>query len=988
MDNKDIKILLQKEAIPACIFFKKNQKRGIEHLLRFTFVIALTVGSLRAWTDSADVSIGLNLSPIPTNNPSTSIPPGFKLNLINYNKDEYLLAYNVFVMNGSVGLAYEVASSAVKQRPKSLFWRKKLIDVALWSGHSETALEQLMYFINNGITPEHYINDALTLATQLNDYDSQEILLRRQLLSEPKDKSTILKYSNALQNQGYPLDALTFLNKQPNATNDPDYLAQFIIIAKGMDNPQLQANYLQRLRQVKPQELKPAMDYAELLYMKGDIKGAYQIYHNAAGLPDTKIAFWRNYASIALLAGENQSAIDAYRHLVNKDAMDSSSLLQMITLEVEAGQNLAAYNDAKVAYQKTSNPVLIPIILSLAEQQQHWQEMKYFLAKIPQDELSKLQQKPEFSLMLVNLDVHLGLYSQARRTWQWIFQRWPNLTIVQQAYLWFLIDTNDIRQLEYTLAHWRRTLTQNASLWKAYVSGLTNIGDYPLALTMMLRHKNETRLSYELLTNLADLLVQNDRFYEAYYTGQKAFFLLRRKIRAQHGQASIEQKLQLIELSELFAPATTNHSLILQLKDKLFKNERVDHQVISWALKNRSYPLASYIVEMHKRYKISTPPWMTLTLALLYNDRDTMADMLFHFPKRLPYRDRVMAAVKTGNLKLAEDYAYFGLKEHPKDPEMYKLFEDVMLPRANRFSVGGGQYNVGRVGGPFTRESLRYYITPSIVAMPYNSFWFPHINDPSQIAWAPDFNQVTGLALRKYIEKGWLQASIAERTSMENFVIGKLKIQQQLTARTSARLSLNYHAIADETDTLLIGGMQNEGILMFETVWDSYNTLISQFRVQEFLGQDESFLGTGETLQLVWQHKFYLNYPDWNVNYYFTWANFQNSNDPLSAKLQRFVPPDAPNDSAFFMPNSYVEGAITLGVGQQYRQNYTHPWRFFGEAGVLYNSPFGLGEIVQGGLAGSVFGRDHLALYAEYSFNQQQASQSNYTIGIRYDNYF
>ena len=88
------------------------------------------------------------------------------------------------------------------------------------------------------------------------------------------------------------------------------------------------------------------------------------------------------------------------------------------------------------------------------------------------------------------------------------------------------------------------------------------------------------------------------------------------------------------------------------------------------------------------------------------------------------------------------------------------------------------------------------------------------------------------------------------------------------------------------------------------------------------------------------------------------------------------------------MPVNYTEGAITFGVGQQYRDSYTHSWKPFAEVGALYSIPFGLGPMAEGGIRGGVLGRDHLTIYARYSRNQQQVAQQNYTVGIRYDNNF
>jgi polysaccharide biosynthesis protein PelB len=985
VNNKDINLLNVIED-QMKILFTQRINFVVKRSLRLIITASLVFTTLLAWSEPADMYVGINQSP--ASDKTVELPNDFKLNLIKYNKEDYLLAYNVFIMNGSVNLAFEVASAAVKQRPKSIFWRKKLAQAALWSGHSEVALEQWMYFINNNITPDLYVANALKLSAQLYDYDTQAALIHRQLLKAPEDTQLLLKYSIALQNQGYPKDALRFLKRIPNAENNPAFLEQFDNVAKGLDNPSLQRYYLEQWRKIDGKNLKPAMELAELLYSQGDIAGAYKIYNSMANLPGNKIAFWRSYAAISLLTGQSQSAIDAYKQLLQKDALDSSSLLQMIRLEEESGQKESAYRFAKTAYQQDKNPLLIPVILSLGEQLLKWQEMRSFLAELPQEEIDKLEAKPEFAIMFINMKVQLGLKAEARRSWLWVFERWPNLTIVQRAYLWFLMDTNELKQLDYTLYRWRGILQSKPDLWFEYAAGLTNIGQYSRSLNVMLRHRKEINVNYSYLVSFANLLAHNNLPYEAYYAGKKAYYLLRKEINEQSGRLSLTQHLFLTELLQEFGPAPLIYNLVLNLSGKLFKDPNVDNQIMAWALSSQSYSLASYIASIHTLYQRHTPPLMTLTLALVYNDRYAMADMLFHYPKILPHRDRVTAAVRTGNLKLAEEYAYIGLKEHPKDYEMYKLFEDTMLPRSDKFTLIGEMYGIANAQGPFARASARIFVTPSIAVMPYGTLWFPRIIDKNIIAYAPNVNEKTGVAVRKYIHRGWLQGNIGQRAGFKDFLMAKLGWHRVLTPKTNMTLSLGYHDIATETDRLLLGGLQNQLSLLLQTTINSYNMVDTRIQLKQFYGQEETFLGTGQDIQVRWQKKFYLDYPDWNINFYGTWAEYQNSNNPISGQLQRFIPPGDPIDTQFFMPIGYKEGGMTFGVGQQYKTSYTHKWRPFFEAGLLYSDPFGLGQIAMGGIGGSVFGRDHLALYGEYTFNQQQAQQRNYTIGIRYDNYF
>lgn len=946
--------------------------------------------SQQGFTESAEMGSYATFAPSEEKN----LPNGFDFDLLHYDEQRYLLAYNVFLMNGRSDLAYKLAESALNHRPNSLLWRKKLIKVALWTNKSRAALEQLIFLAQHDKDSAIYFREAITLAGQIRDFDAVANLLSLRLRKEPNNKDLLIQYSRALQNQGYPEEALTMMQKIPGVESDKDYLLELATIAKNIDDAALEKHYLERLYPRDPHNEQVGLALAELLYREGDIKGAYTIYHTLSKNPEQKIEFWRGYAQLSVLENQDASAVRAYKILKSKKNLDNAEILQLVGIEARIGQKEAAYQDLIDAYRTKPDFSFVPEILTLGSDLGKWDEMQAFLNHLPKEIIHKLENQPETAVALLNLKLHLGFVTQARMAWFHLFHKWPNSEIVQGGYLWYLIDTFDLTQLEYTLARWQEKFYTKPGLWLQYSVGLSTIGDYRTALGLMFLHKNEVNQSYRALSDLSNLLQENNFDWESYYMGQRAFYLLRKEINKKSGVPNIEQTILLSELLQLYSSASLAYKSLLTLNSHLWKEPKADEQVMSFALKTEAYSLASYIANVHKLKNLPIPPWMTLTLALVYNDREAMFRVLRDAPKILPHRDKVRAASRLGHFKQAEEYAYQGLKAHPKDNETYQLFEETMIPRANRATLGTGYYVPGGLIGPYTRGSVKTYLSPSLSMSAYGRLWFPQVSDPTQIARAP-FNERTGLAFRRNVEKGWVQASIAESLSMETFMTAKLRVERQWNSKFHYRFGVNYQEPATETTPLVVAGMKNDIDFRLTFPYGKYDDFSLQFLVEEFLGQDRTYLGKGGEVEFHWEHKFYLEYPDWNFNTYLTWGNYQSSSQPLSPALLSFVPAnefpplsDLPPNASFFMPQSFREIGLTLGFGQKFRQEYTHGWKLFGEAGLLYADPFGLGQLAQFGLGGSVFGRDHLALFTEYSVNQQQASQTNYTIGMRYDNYF
>ncbi|WP_176695298.1 tetratricopeptide repeat protein [Legionella massiliensis] len=927
-----------------------------------------------------------------------------EINLDQYEPKAFTLAFNVFLMNGNVNDALKIAVVAVENEPKNVEWRERLVEAALWSGNGELALEQWIFLIENNLNPEKYLYRALVLAKQVSDYDAQAIIYAYQLKKTPNNKELLLNNNIATQKRGYPDRALKMLQAIPNSQEDPQYLEQFIAITQGTDQPQQELGYLKKLISIDKSNTKAYLKEAEILYSRGDLNDAFNIYTEVAQKAEpTNLEFWKQYADLASITGHIQSTITALKILMKSNALDRTSAMELVELQ-ELGNNLAAaYQDAKTIFNQNHDLSIGKLLLSLGAELNKWHEVKEVVDNLPPSDLAKLNNIPEYAILIATMNRQLGLVIESFQNWESILARWPEKTLVQDSFLWFLFDNNEFKQIEYVLSHWCEIFNAKPELWEAHAAILTAIGNNQLALQIVSPHWESINNDYASLLGVADLFIQNNNDYAAYYLQRRAMYLLLNEISPHPENLSTRQELALSELVKLFAPASVAYNVMLKMSEKLYSQPEVDEQIISWALETDNYDLSGLIIKSHALTGRFTPPWMSLTQALEENDRDLMQLLLLESPNQLPHRDRVIAATRIGNFKLAEEYAYQGLSEHPDEAEMYQLFTETTLPRANQFFVDQSIQTYGNVVGPLSELKGRFFVTPSLALTPYGIAWFPHSTKTSVIASPPAVDEIAGIIARKYVHRGWWEVNLAERKSLDHFFPASAKWHRdRIYPGLDAELSLGYHVKSDETTALLLGGMKNEAKLEFTYGRKSHDIYDAQLGVQRFLGQDGFYLGSGNELRLHWQHKWYLSYPDWNINFYGNLLNYKTKNRILPHLLQQLIPPNQDPTTAFYMPLSDINTGITFGFGQQYKEEYTHKWKPYAEAGLLYSRLLGLGQIVEGGVATSIFGRDHLVLHIEYAVNQQQVnqlinqpgqnqsqeSQVYYKIGISYDRYF
>jgi hypothetical protein len=85
-----------------------------------------------------------------------------------------------------------------------------------------------------------------------------------------------------------------------------------------------------------------------------------------------------------------------------------------------------------------------------------------------------------------------------------------------------------------------------------------------------------------------------------------------------------------------------------------------------------------------------------------------------------------------------------------------------------------------------------------------------------------------------------------------------------------------------------------------------------------------------------------------------------------------------------FIPQSYWQYGLYFGFGNDLLDQYTHAWRPFFDIGILHNSVQGWGPDISLGLAGSVFGGDHLALYFQHQSVSRLGTPVT-VVGARYN---
>ncbi len=158
-----------------------------------------------------------------------------------------------------------------------------------------------------------------------------------------------------------------------------------------------------------------------------------------------------------------------------------------------------------------------------------------------------------------------------------------------------------------------------------------------------------------------------------------------------------------------------------------------------------------------------------------------------------------------------------------------------------------------------------------------------------------------------------------------------------------------------------------------------------RFEYSHFYGQDRSALGHGLLFDVEAGYRIRAQYPDYTVRAVATRGIYTRNSGTLTPALQRLMPADDDEaNTAFYMPQSFTQTGVLFGFGTDLLAEYTRKWRPFAEVGALYDSRAGHNFHGQAGVAGSVFGNDHLALYISHDTAARTSGTPLTEVGLRY----
>ncbi|KMW45981.1 tetratricopeptide repeat protein [Ralstonia insidiosa] len=422
------------------------------------------------------------------------------------------------------------------------------------------------------------------------------------------------------------------------------------------------------------------------------------------------------------------------------------------------------------------------------------------------------------------------------------------------------------------------------------------------------------------------------------------------------------------------------------------KHARVSDQLVSavakeaalgWALSQEANDLArAWLLQQYAR-RMTRPAYAEISIALAERDLQTLNRLLDDTPDRIPLYNRIDANVMTDRLGEAQRLSFEGLTTAPDDEQLHERVQETLLTNAQALEPRETW---------FKQAPLTYFESSAAAGMRLTDHTSMLLRATQRNQRSTDDTQLTGVPAQDR-SVDWIsqyqtqntqwKGTVGWRQGLASFYAFRLDGLLGQVGPLGTELSIGRNQPANETPQLRVGGVKD--LFSIGNNWRLTQNEYVRARVEgdRFYGQDRSFLGSGMVVDGEIGHRFRVEYPDYTIRVVGTMARY-NASGTVSPLMARLLPGGTTPDVDQIMPRSFNQFGMLFGFGTDYLDRYTRAWRPFMDVGMLHDNREGWGVQAQLGLAGSVFGNDHLALYIEHQSITRSGTSPLTEIGLRY----
>ncbi|WP_035883258.1 tetratricopeptide repeat protein [Cupriavidus metallidurans] len=405
---------------------------------------------------------------------------------------------------------------------------------------------------------------------------------------------------------------------------------------------------------------------------------------------------------------------------------------------------------------------------------------------------------------------------------------------------------------------------------------------------------------------------------------------------------------------------------------------------LAWAMSSESNELARAWLARQYAERLQRPAYAEIAIALDDNDMDKLDRIMERKAGKVPVLSQIEVNRQLDRLSAAQTQAFETQELARTDDSLQQTLQDALLfnaqaiePRASYQRQNPLEfYEYSLAGGARLWDGYALNLR--------GVFRDQRSTDRTALDNVPGSDRRAELALTyRDTQKLWL-LGVGRRDGLQSFTTARLTGAWNLEDRVSFTGRLGYNQQADESAQLRVGGMKD--LVELGATWRLGLREFIRGRIEydRFYGQDRSSLGHGMVYDVEAGYRIRTQYPDYTVRIVGTRGIYNTNGGTLTPTMQRLVPVGGDATPAFYMPQNFTQAGVLFGFGTELLDDYTRKWRPFLDVGALYDSRAGHNFRGQLGMAGSVFGNDHMSMYVLHETASRNGGTPLTEVGLRY----
>ncbi|MFS8977395.1 tetratricopeptide repeat protein [Cupriavidus necator] len=405
---------------------------------------------------------------------------------------------------------------------------------------------------------------------------------------------------------------------------------------------------------------------------------------------------------------------------------------------------------------------------------------------------------------------------------------------------------------------------------------------------------------------------------------------------------------------------------------------------LAWALSSEANPLARAWLARHYARTLTRPAYAEIALALDSHDMEALDRVLERQAGRVPVTSQIEANLRLDRLGAAQTLAFEAQEVARTDDALQETLQDALLynaqaiePRVSFTHQKPLEYTEGSLAG-----GLRLWDGYDLNLR--GTWRDQRSTDPTQLVNVPSSDRRADLSLGyRDNSKRWL-ATAGYREGLDRMATARFfgEWNQQGRLQFSTLAGLNQPA--EESAALRVGGARDVFALGATYRLGLREFVGGRIEYSSFRGQDRSALGHGIVYDVEAGYRIRTAYPDYTVRVVGTHASYSANGGSLTSRMASLVPAGGEATPGFYMPQGFTQAGVLFGFGTGLLDDYTRKWRPFGEVGLLRDTRARQNFRMRLGVAGSVFGNDHLSLYISHETAARNGGVPLTELGARY----